>query len=178
MHANSVFRERLREFASDLGSALLVWLHGAYKGARLLLRSGIENFIKAIGVIDHDQIVTLRNTYEVFDLAESGSFFSLPPNTARFKELQDSYSTLSRDVHTATRAEMQHVASLDFFPTFHEADAEGFAKLFVRSAGASLESLTVLCGDVYRAMHHRNRDVLNGALSAAVRASLNQGDRT
>jgi hypothetical protein len=176
-NVNGLFRERLLEFASDLGSALFSWLHGTYKGARLLLRSSIENFIKTIGLLDFDRILTMRNTYEVFDLAKTGSFFSIPVNIPRFQCLQDAYSTLSRDVHTATSAEMQHVAALNFFPRFGEDDAHRFASLFTRVASVFLEALVVLCENVYHAMHHGNRDVINGVLSHAVRATLNQSER-
>jgi hypothetical protein len=176
-YANDLIRERLLEFASDLGSALFAWLNGMYKAARLLLRSAIENFIKTIGLLDCDHILTLRNTYEVFDLAETGSFFSISANIPRFRCLRDAYSTLSRDVHTATSAEMQHVAALNFFPRFGEAEAHRFANLFTRVASVCLEALVLLCENVYRAMHHRNRDVVNGVLSHAVRATLNLSER-
>jgi hypothetical protein len=62
---NQVFRERWLEFSSDIGSALFAWIHGAYKGARLLLRSGIENVIKAFGILEDDKVLTLKNTVPV-----------------------------------------------------------------------------------------------------------------
>ena len=36
------------ESCSDVGQALFLVTHGCYKGAKLLLRSSIENFIKAV----------------------------------------------------------------------------------------------------------------------------------
>src|SRR5262245_43255737 len=36
----------LAECVSDIGNALFCWIHGAYKPARLMLRSSIETFVK------------------------------------------------------------------------------------------------------------------------------------
>ncbi len=174
---NQVFRERWLECASDLGSALFSWLHGAYKGARLLLRSAIENAIKAFGIIDDDRAVTLKNTYEVFDVAQSSAFFADAFHATRFSSLHQAYSLLSRDVHTATRNEMQHVDALDFFPQFAPDDAQRFATMFCTVAGACLEALVLLAQAGYHAMHYRNRDIVNLSLSGEVLERLNRVER-
>lgn len=174
---NQVFRERWLECASDLGSALFAWLHGAYKGARLLLRSAVENAVKAFGIIEDDRAVTLKSTYEVFDIAQAGTFFADTFHATRFAALQQAYSSLSRDVHTATRSEMQHVDALDFFPRFAPDDARRFAAMFCTVAGAGLEALVLLAQGGYHAMHHRNRDIVNLSLAGDVLARLNRVER-
>lgn len=141
---NRICRERLAEFGSDLGSALFAWIHGSYKNARLILRSSIENLLKAVGIVEHDDIVRVRNTYEVFDLAESLPFFGRPANKSRMRILRDNYSVLSMDVHTATEGEMENVGALSFFPRFSPPEADEFANLYVRTVSTSLEIVCLM----------------------------------
>jgi hypothetical protein len=114
----------------------------------------------------------------VFDLAESLPFFSSPLNSQRFTALRNDYAALSLDVHTATRAQMEHVGALSFFPRFSAAEAGAFARLFDDTTTTALEILCLMYPDVYRAMHHRNRDIVNVVLGGEVRAQLNREDRT
>lgn len=171
---NQVFRERWLEFSSDIGSALFAWIHGAYKGARLLLRSGIENVIKAFGILEDDRVLTLKNSYEVFEIAKDGRFFSDTFNRTRFDILKQEYSSLSRDVHTATRTEMRHVHSLNYFPQFTHTDAHNCTNVFCTVTRACLESLCLLAQSSYQAMHYRNRDIVNISLSDDVLSKLNR----
>lgn len=171
---NVVWQERLDEFASDLGTAMFVWIHGAYKGARLLLRSAIENLVKAVGVVSHPEVVTVRNAYEVFELARQQPFFDVPANARRFELLRGDYSTLSRDVHTSTLEEMEQVAALSFFPRFSNDEAEEFADLYVRCATTGAELVCLMFPRLYHSMHHRNRDIVNVCLGAACRAELHR----
>lgn len=50
--------------------------HGCYKGAKLLLRSSIENFIKAVCFDEYPDIVIKKSVYEVFDIAKASMTFS------------------------------------------------------------------------------------------------------
>lgn len=170
---NQIFRDRWLEFASDIGSALFAWLHGAYKAARLLLRSAIENVVKSFGILEDDQILTLKNTYEIFGRVKDGEFFKNKLNRSRFEILKSQYSLLSRDVHTATMSEMCHVQSLNYFPQFTFADAGNFANDFCAVAAACLESLCLLARKAYKAMHHKNRDIVNVSLSTDVLREIN-----
>src|SRR5690606_37492442 len=113
---NQAFHERLAEFGSDVGSAFFSWIHGGYKGGRLLIRSGIENFVKAVVLIEDSTVLTVKSTYEVFDRAAETSFFR--SHKPRLDRLRDLYAILSRDVHTATPAQMALVGALNFFPQF------------------------------------------------------------
>lgn len=64
------------ESCSDVGQALFLVTHGCYKGAKLLLRSSIENFIKAVCFDEYPDIVIKKSVYEVFDIAKASMTFS------------------------------------------------------------------------------------------------------
>jgi hypothetical protein len=175
---NRVFQERLVECASDLAHALFAWLHGAYKSARVMLRSAIENFFKCVGVTEHDDIIALRNTFEVVDRVGHLAFFLPELHQRRFSQLRDAYAVLCLDVHTATVDEMEHVGALSFFPRFDAEAADDTGTLYVRVTSAVLEILCLMFPPLYSSMHYRNRDIINLSLADEVRAALNRRDHT
>jgi len=110
--------ERIKESCSDIGQALFLMGHGAYKPANLILRSSIENFAKGLGFLEDPNILTLKSLYEVFDVAKTfkgcvGIDFSKIINT-----LHADYGTLCEHTHTATVDQMAHISALSILPHF------------------------------------------------------------
>jgi len=62
---------RISEAVSDIGAAYFNWINGSYKTARVMLRVGIENFVRAISAIDDKSQLTEKNVYTLFDKADS-----------------------------------------------------------------------------------------------------------
>ena len=63
------------ESCSDCGLALFDSVNGNYKGSRLLQRSSIENFMKAISLDEDTTIDQEKSVYTLFDRAKAISFF-------------------------------------------------------------------------------------------------------
>ena len=59
--------EYLQESCSDVGQAFFLLFHGCYKGAKLLLRSSIENFLKGSCMDEDKSLPKTKSVYEVFD---------------------------------------------------------------------------------------------------------------
>lgn len=172
---NSVFMDHLIECSSDLGMALFIWLHGAYKGARLVLRSGIENFLRAVGVTEDVAIVHARTTHEVIEIATRHTFFQSSGHRGLIGDLTDIYAELCLDVHSATFDRMEHISALGYFPNFTTSGAAGFEALFRRVADAMASTLCLMYPGVFHGMHYKNRDIVVTTLSGPVRRELADG---
>ena len=59
----------LKEAISDLGLALFSWTHGAYKSSRSIMRSSIENTIRALSVLEDPSICAITVTPNLFEKA-------------------------------------------------------------------------------------------------------------
>jgi hypothetical protein len=169
---NKSFFDYTAESVSDLGSALFVWIHGAYKAARQVLRSSIENFMKGVGSTHSNEIVNLKNTYEVIDLAGELAFFKNSNNEYLFKFLKDNYANLCADVHTATIQNMMHISALGYFPNFNEKEAISFQKIFLRVSEVYASILSLLFKESYKKIHYKNRDIIANILPPNVLRTL------
>lgn len=162
----------LQEFVSDMGGALFNWCHGAYKAARLLLRSSIENFVKGMSLLQDSSITSKTSVYEVFDLAAGLPVFSGRIEKSAFGRLRGIYGMLCADAHGAGIHHLQQTRSLNYFPGFDLFRAESAAKVF---CGICQDALGVFClhlPEVFLKMHHTNVDVLTPVLSKSVKRAL------
>jgi hypothetical protein len=139
-----------------------------------VLRSSVENFVKALGVTRHKDILKIKNLYEVFDLASEVPFFANEVGAPWFGKLKQIYAELCADVHTATSLNMEHISALGYFPHFDEKKAADFERLFGRVAVAYLSVLVLMFRETYFSMHFRNRDIVDEVLPVAMRRSLHE----
>lgn len=65
----------LTETCSDLGNSLFCLVHGAYKPAKLILRSSIETFLKAFCQDEIPDISKEKSVYSLFDKVKLLFFF-------------------------------------------------------------------------------------------------------
>jgi hypothetical protein len=157
---NREFHDILIESISDMGNAFFAWIHGGYKMSSVILRSSIENFLKAVGFTEFSDINKIKNVYEVIDWAGSISFYANEKNKIYFNILKDMYSELSTIVHTATVRQMEHLSSLDYFPHFDLFKAEKAATRFIKVANSYLATLCLMFKDCYVCMHYKNKDII------------------
>lgn len=161
----------LRESASDLGSAMFCWIHGAYKPSRFMVRSSIENFVKGLTCAEVPRILTARSVYTVFRLAKAAPVFQ-GLSAENLGRLNNYYSQLSWDVHTATVHQMINISALRQFPCFQKGRATSSAKMF---RDVVQNFLIVGCRtwrSLVHSMHHRNKQIVMEAVPSAIRAEL------
>jgi len=169
---NKFFLDYIAETVSDLGSALFVWIHGAYKVARLSLRSAIENFLKAIGIIEYPNIINTKNTYEVIDIAGRLKIFNGNNNKLMFDDLNNIYSILCATVHTATIQQMEHISAIGYFPHFDPNTAKEYEEIFFKVSQIFTSILCLMFKDCYLCMHYTNRDIVVNILDPAIIKTL------
>jgi hypothetical protein len=151
-------KEYLDESISDIGQSLFCWIHGCYKGARVLLRSSIETFSKGLCCASDPQVLTLKRVHDVFEVCSKSIPVSSEPNSSIFDELVQKYGDLCVYVHTASSETMDSVSSISHFPAFKKSDAKATADSMVYVTSRMLVIMSVRFNGVFHYMHHRNRE--------------------
>ncbi|MGI2136485.1 hypothetical protein [Shewanella baltica] len=158
---------RVSEAISDIGSSNFNWLNGSYKASRVMLRSSIENFVRAISSIDDEVQLTEKNVYKLFDRAHGSNIFNSSVHVNKlYKELHHRYKELCEDTHTASYKNMDKVTSLVDYPKYVEEKSITTENIFIIIAKNILVILCLIFNDLYHKMHHRNREnIINSVQS-------------
>ena len=162
------------ESCSDCGLALFDAVNGNYKASRLLLRSSIENFMKAISLDEDGTIDQESSVYNLFNRVKAVSFFAGSAELMTlFTAIHQEYKGLCMDVHTATVANMTHLSALKSFPTFDQKQADGV----MRVAKVLINSYVTLLAVKYNAHYHSigyvNKEVIENAVIPAYADIIN-----
>ena len=163
---DDVERKYFTEIGSDLIQAFFCWANGAYKPAELQLRSGIENYIKALVYKEKTTILMIKNVYEVFDEAASSKVFDNEVCKKHFDTLHNEYSNLCAFVHGAIHSLFQ-IGAMISLPEYNSKLASEFCNNFQRTVNSMLSVLYYnYFANVFK-MHDENREIfLQGLLKA------------
>lgn len=148
----------IQESVSDCGQCLFLCINGCYKGARLLLRSSIENFLKGTCMDEISQIVTEKSVYQVFDDAELSDVFK--KETILLNQLHDIYSQLCADVHTADQNHMAGVTALQFFPRFVEEEAGKIKGVYIKLLPIFITVLCIKYRMIFHSIEWKNKEII------------------
>jgi hypothetical protein len=173
---NQHFLNYLMESVSDLGNSLFVWSQGAYKAARITLRSSLENFFRCLALISYPEVLNLRSTYELIDKFNQIEFFSSDFNKQFFLLLKNAYSILCADVHTASVKNMEKISALGYFPNFNKHNAAAFERLFSQVSQCYVHVLCLMFKKEYFLMHHKNQDIVSLVMSKEVKTLIYSGE--
>lgn len=163
---------RFKESCSDIGQALFLMGHGAYKPANLILRSSIENFVKGVGFFEDPNILTMTSLYQVFDVAKTFKgcigidFINL------INVLHTDYGTLCEYTHTATVAQMAHISALSVLPHFDVAKANQLNMMATRVLKNYLVIMIFSFKQAFFKIDPDNRDNILNALSATMKRQI------
>lgn len=157
--------EFFSESCSDCGLALFDAVNGNYKASRLLLRSSIENFMKAI-VLDEDTTIDQESSvFNLFDRVKAVSMFSSSAETMKlYYSIHQEYRELCRDVHTAGVENMTQLSALKTFPTFDEKQAEGLMRIVKILIMSYVTLLSLKYNNHYHSIGFANKDVIENAV--------------
>lgn len=149
---------RISEVVSDIGSSKFNWINGSYKASRVMLRSSIENIVRALGSIDDESLLTEKSVYALFDNAKEANIFN-SNETVRscFNNLHSSYKKLCKDTHTATIENMENISSLADYPKFFEDKSKDAGKIFIDVVKNIIVILCLVFNRLYHKMHHKNQ---------------------
>lgn len=150
---------RISEVISDVGSSKFNWINGSYKASRVMLRSSIENFIRALSSIADESLLVEKSVYSLMERAKLTKIFTSSVQVKNsFNNLHASYRELCKDTHTSQLENMEKISSLIDYPKFYEQKSNSTGELFI---GVIKDILVILClvfNALYYKMHHKNRE--------------------
>lgn len=161
---------RLTESISDIGSSKFNWLNGSYKASRVMLRSSIENFVRAVSAIDYEEQLKEKNVHKLFKKASNCDIFnSSTAITDSFQDLHSMYKELCEDTHTASRKNMENITSLADYPKYIEEKSTSTGRVFIKVVKSILIILCICFNDLYHKMHHKNKENVLSPLPKNIR---------
>lgn len=169
-----LFWLHLSESFSELGSSFFLIINGCYKASDQVLRSSIENFIKALGSLDKTGLNQIKSVCEIFEKSGSSKFFSTDLGRQNHNKLSTLYSSLCSTVHTGDEKHMQKISSLGDFPAINIDRAKIAKKNYINIAKIYTSSLSAMFPQNFHKMHHRNRDIVQLSLSSTVLKDLHK----
>lgn len=148
------------EVCSDIGNALFLMTHGAYKASRLMLRSSIETFLKGFM---HDKIANIdreTNMFSFFNTIKKDNLFKQEPNKKIINSIHQIYKELCKDTHTATTNNMAGMSSLQYFPTFLLKIADSNSNVLIKLVTNYLVLMCLKYNSIFHKMHFRNKEII------------------
>lgn len=152
--------EYLQESCSDLGQAFFLVFQGCYKGAKLLLRSSIENFIKGSCMDEDKSLSTTKGVYEIFYKAKATNVF-VGTKQKLHVQLHTEYALLCKDVHTADVTHMASITALKHFPSFQKKEAESISKMVQKIISIYITAIALKYNSVYHSMSFAYKEITN-----------------
>ncbi len=146
----------LKEMTSDLLLSLFCVVQGMYKPARIQMRCSIENFLKALVVINNQAIIQEKSMYAVFDAAKIDCHFTTVYGALCLNSLHSDYTILCGTVHSDP-AVMQPTSALAMLPRYDEQLQNEVSSIFVRTAENYLGLLYLNFPAVVEKMHPENK---------------------
>lgn len=150
---------RISEVISDIGSSKFNWINGSYKTSRVMLRSAIENFVRAIGAIDAPDLLVEKNVYSLFDKAKDCRIFKDEEFVRlSINRLHGNYKELCNDTHTSSQSNMESITSLFDYPKYSDEKSEEAGNVFISVVKDILSVLCIVFNLLFHKMHHKNRE--------------------
>ncbi len=162
----------LTESCSDIGNAVFLTIHGAYKASRMMLRSSIETFHKGFNLDELPNITNTKSLFEIFDNVKALSFFTNEPLKSAENKIHSHYADLCKDTHTAKLENMQHTVGLKYFPAYSEEATKENSKILLDLVSNYLTCLSFKYKDYLMNMHHRNRENIVENISNSIKPIL------
>lgn len=168
------FHLYFREAISDICQSLVLAVCGLYKPAQLSLRSGLENWVRCMGLAEDQSVLALKSTYELIELVKATPAFQDDDFAKQyFSTLRGRYANLCNYVHTSSVAHMALTTAAGAFPRFIEAEADNTFSAIDEVCTRMTYLFCILANRTYRGLHHRHFDIVNDALPRKLKAHLN-----
>ena len=167
------FLTYFKECVSDVCQANFLWNQGLYKPSYLVLRSGIENFFKCIGIYESQEILDLKSVFEIIHVIQETKIIKKNDQTHKaFQNLHRIYINLCLYVHTSTIQHMSLTIAVGVFPRFKASEAEQGMKIIRDTTKWCCSLLCFMFPDQYRTMHYKSLDIIADILPPATKRKL------
>lgn len=169
------FHLYFKETISDVCQAMVLSSQGYYKPAQLSLRSGLENWIRCVGLAQDQSVLSLKSVYELIDLVRSTPIISgggFPKQY--FDTLRNRYSQLCGYVHTTNAAHMALTTAAGSFPRYMAKEANSTFHAIEEVCSRITWIFCIIAKDTFRGMHHTHFDIVSDALPNKLKAHLHR----
>ena len=154
----------LKESCSDCGLSLFDALHGNYKGAKLLMRSSIENFVKGYMYNVIPNITKEKNVYALFESVKQSYPFTESDIQPLYNRIHDIYKELCAIVHTATKLQLSSMTAFSIFPYYEEKESKYISTRLLKLVDAYVTLLALKYNKEYHSFHFSNKGIINTSL--------------
>lgn len=161
--------EYFLETSSDISNALFLYINGAYKGARIMLRASIESFLKAMFLPDYPVITTEKSVFNIIDTVKSLKFCLDGIHKQNVDVIISLYKDFCADVHTATSKNMAQISALSYFPKIDNEEMKALKQFFLRLIESYIFLICMKYNGYFHKMHHRNKDIVIGNINKSKR---------
>ncbi len=161
------------ETVSDVAQTFILSTQGLYKPALLLLRSSIENHIKSIGIHQDQKILSLKSTFEIFNVVKGTPVVNLAePMKTTFGKLRSEYTNLCEHVHSADIKHMSLTKFLGEYPRYEDPRLTEVNSVALKVLSAFLTTLPHLHSKELKKIHYLQRDFILDNLTKPLKRSL------
>ena len=158
---------------SDICLSSFLYYQGLYKPSLLILRSGVENYFKCIGIAYDQNVLVIGSVYELINVVKSTPQV-VADNIVRLQvqKLHNIYAILCEHVHTSDANKMSLTSVVGKFPRFKSTIAK-FASSQINSACLAVIAINcVILPGLMTRFHHTHRDAVLDSLPAKVKRHL------
>lgn len=171
---NEQFHLYFRETISDICQSVFLASTGLYKASQLSLRSGVENWIRCLGIAENQAVLAIKSTFELIALVSSvPSIVNNRIASAYFNVLRSRYASLCGYVHTANAAHMALITASGEYPRYIEKEASETFGAISEVCSRVLYLFCIVAEKAYRGLHHRDFDLVSDALPRTLKRALN-----
>ena len=164
------------EFLSDSASSYFLHLTSSYKPCISMLRSGVENLVRTLLLIEGASVDNIDAVWELFAVARSHFLAkSADWNVIRIDALHARYGEMCKTVHSASP---EYMSLRVPFERIFEFDQKIFAstQTLIRDVfRLSLESIFLIAHEKLSFAHHRIADEIRDAISPSTKALISKG---
>lgn len=169
-HYSDIGKRYLDEVVSDSSEFIVCVLLGLCRSSGGTLRSAIESYLKVFSAKEQPLILQRTSVPDVFKDAAGVTFFSSDIGKIVIGELKGTYSELNAYVHTTSDAHMFGAMAVGSFPRWSEKNAR-LIDIFVRVVRLFLYGIVGTRRDLYDRFDHRNKVIINRAMTRTQRRS-------
>lgn len=171
---NNNFHLYFREAISDICQSIFLACSGFYKASQLSLRSGLENWVRCLGLATDQAVLALKSTYELLDLV--GSVPIIKDGKLAFgyyNTLRSRYGALCGYVHTTNASHMALVIAAGEYPRYLVKEADETFEAIAEVCSRMLYLFCIIAEKTYKGLHHRDFDLVSDALPRTLKKALN-----
>ena len=159
------------EFLSDISSSYFLYITCAYKASQVLLRSSLENFIRAILIARGVKTTEIESVWELFEVAKAHfKQREIDAVVHRIGATHSKYGELCKIVHSVA---YEYMSLRVPFSTIFEFSPEVSVKCETNMSNLfkiMLEILYLCHNTELDKLHYKSADIIKDAVSSSIKA--------